>query len=80
MACKCKVNRDLSYLQQNYGREKKTTHGEVLGFDVAEFFTRVLTFLLTIISLPFLVIFLLIANRKRKVINIDKLFRFNKAV
>lgn len=79
MACNCKTNRDLKYLQQNYGKEKETSASERVGFSVLEFFARFITFILTLVSLPFLIVFLLVSNRKNGSVNIGKLIRLKKA-
>ena len=74
MGCNCKTNRDLAYLRKYYGStERAVGTSEEVGFTVKEIVVRILAFLALIISIPFLIIFLIISALRGKTINIGNL-------
>lgn len=74
MGCNCKTNRGLAYLRKYYGStERAVDTSEEVGFTVNEIVVRILAFFALIISIPFLVIFLIISALRGKTINIGNL-------
>lgn len=74
MGCNCKTNRDLAYLRKYYGStERAVDTSEEVGFTVKEIVVRILAFFALIISIPFLIIFLIISALRGKTINIGNL-------
>ncbi len=74
MGCNCKTNRDLAYFRKHYGDAKRDLDtSEEIGFGVKEFIYRFLTFLAVVISLPFLLVFIIFKIFSGKTINIGKL-------
>jgi len=77
MACACKVNRDISYLQKRYGvkntPEQKETH---IRENARIFFEKVGIFILTLPFIPIMFLWTIIRAMSNKTpINISKLFR-----
>lgn len=80
MGCNCKTNRDISYLQKHYGTKVERDNAEDVKFTIGEFFRRLITYIVLLLSLPLMVVFLIIKLfSKKKEIDIGKLFRI-KAV
>ena len=71
MACACKVNQQLSYLERKYGTNPKSKKTSI-STKVKVFFVGVVNTVISVLLSP-LMILTVIFNRK-KVINISKLF------
>ena len=77
MACACKVNRDISYLQKRYGvksvADKKETH---IRQNAKVFLEKIGIFIITLPFIPVLFIWTILRTLINKnPINISKLFR-----
>ena len=77
MACACKVNRDISYLQKRYGVksvvDKKETH---IRQDAKVFLEKIGIFIITLPFIPVLFVWTIFrALVNKNPINISKLFR-----
>lgn len=71
MACACKVNQQLSYIQKKYGVNGKETKGPV-PVDVKMVLMNLLSITIAALLSPFM--FILILFRGKKVINVSKVF------
>lgn len=71
MACACKVNQQLSYLERKYGTNPKSKKTSI-STRVKVFFVGVMNVIISVILSPFMLMTVFF-NRK-KVINISKLF------
>lgn len=71
MACACKVNQQLSYIQKKYGINGKETKGPV-PIDVKMVLMNLLSVTVAALLSPFM--FILILFGGKKVINVSKVF------
>lgn len=79
MSCNCKVNRNLAYLQKNYGVKRDVSLKEETTFGILEFFRRFITIIATILSIPVMFIFLVIKLfSKKKEIDLTKILRLKQ--
>lgn len=71
MACACKVNQQLSYIQKKYGvggpKQKKAT-----AFNARMILTNMLNMVVAVLLTPIMLISILIGGRK--VINVSRVF------
>ena len=75
MACACKVNQQLSYLQKKYGTESPGSKKTDIRTQVKLWFYKALISIITFTLMPFLLLITFI-NRKGP-INISKVFRLS---
>lgn len=73
MACACKTNRDIAYLQKNYGvtHQKGSKETNIRGsFNV--FLKKILAYTAVVVFLPITITIVLIQLFGHKIIKIDK--------
>ncbi len=82
MACNCKTNAKLIELGLRYGTGGKLTRKEILKKDLKGILLSILSLLITIIVLPFIVLYVVFKGlfSKNKGINFKKIFRLKQNV
>ncbi len=80
MACACKVNQQITYLQRKYGTNVPKNKKTDIGFEISYFFKRVFEFIVVVITTPAMWLFTLFTRlvSKKKVIDINKLVGLSK--
>lgn len=80
MACACKVNQEIEYLQKKYGHNMpKSKSSDIRGM-VSGFFKQMGILVLAIPFLPVMLVGILVhlIVKKEKPIKIDKIFKLNR--
>lgn len=80
MACACKVNQEIEYLQKKYGHNMpKSKSSDIRGM-VTGFFKQMGILVLAIPFLPVMLVGILVhlIVKKEKPIKIDKIFKLNR--
>ena len=70
MACNCKVNKQITYLQKKYGHNIPVSKESKIRFKVSHFFSNLWVYLILLLCLPFLlfhVLFVLIFKKDKKI-------------
>ena len=80
MACACKVNEQIGYLQKKYGHKIPTSKKSILGFRFKETLKALLIYLLVIPLLPLMLLHVLYVSifKKDKTINVKELLRLKQ--
>ena len=80
MACACKVNQQLTYLQRKYGTNVPKNKQTTIGFEIGYFFKRVFEAIVVFVTYPIMALFTLFAKlvTRKKVIDINKLVGLSK--
>lgn len=80
MACACKVNQQITYLQRKYGTNIPKNKQTDIGFEISYFFKRVLEVIVVVLTAPFMWFFTVLSKllSRKKVIDINKLVGLSK--
>ena len=74
MACACKVNKQIAYLQKKYGHEIPVSKQKIITFNIVEFLKAIAVWLIALPIIPFMIIHIIIkAFTKRKSISVKNL-------
>lgn len=75
MACACKVNQQLSYLQRRYGTDSPDKKGTNISVKVEMFFKKVLNGIVVVVLSPIMLLSILLSGGT---INMGKKFGLSK--
>lgn len=77
MACNCKVNKQISYIQKKYGHNMPVSKESKIRFRVQEKLKGILTFFIGLLFLPIIILHILyvLIFKKDKKISIGKILR-----
>lgn len=80
MACACKVNQEIEYLQKKYGHNMPKSKSSNIRGMVSGFFKQMGVLVLAIPFLPVMLVGILahLMVKKEKPIKIDKIFKLNR--
>lgn len=84
MACACKVNQELEYLQKKYGHNMPKSKSSNIRGIVSGFFKQIGILIgILILAVPFLPLMLIgilirLAVKRKKPIEIDKIFKLSE--
>lgn len=77
MACNCKVNKQISYIQKKYGHNIPVSKESKIRFRVQEKLKGILTFFIGLLFLPIIILHVLyvLIFKKDKKISIGKILK-----